>query len=826
MKFFSFVIFFIGLNFMSSQSTTRSLSSSNWQFKNVKDERWLKATVPGTVHTDLMAHKLIPDPFLDENEKKVQWIENEDWEYQSTFRFTDKEWKNLNKFLVFEGLDTFSEIHINGVPVTKTINMFGQEVVSLQDILREGDNFISIRFTSSVIEGKKLAKEIPFQLPESPRSLVRKAQYQFGWDWGPRLVTAGIWKDVKLITWDEAKIENIRVEQKSITTKKADLVFHTEIDVDQVVEDDLEKLQVSINGKIYKNLKLKRELNKISFPFEIKNPKLWQPNGVGKPEIYDFKISVINKGKTIDSKTERIGLRTIELIQEKDQKGKSFYFKVNGKPLYIKGSNWIPADSFLPRITKEKYHKLIADAREANMNMIRVWGGGIYEDDEFYKACDENGILVWQDFAFAGSFYPSDENFQENVANEVKNQVKRLQNHPSLALWCGNNEVDEAIVNWGYQKQFKYSKADSLQVWKDYKMIFHDLIPKTLHEISPNAIYWPSSPSIGWGHKESLTEGDSHYWGVWWGEQPFEIYNEKVPRFASEYGFQGMPSLEATKAMFSGKPEFDLKNPIIQAHQKHPRGWEIINKYMERDYKVPTDFVQYNYVSQLLQARGMQIAIEAHRRNKPYNMGTLIWQLNDCWPVVSWSAIDYLGNWKALHYQTKRSFEPQIFSLEKEGNNYKVFFVNDDFKKVKGDFKLSLLNFKGETIRSFDKEILVNENSSTKVYDFNNLIFKGISDKLAVLKIELKTPDKVISTLHFFVSPKDLYLPKPNVKIKKISPTEIEVSTDVLAKDVYLIGNTHFSDNFFDLLPNEKRKIKLSKALDKIEVMSLWDTMQ
>ena len=357
-------------------------------------------------------------------------------------------------------------------------------------------------------------------------------------------------------------------------------------------------------------------------------------------------------------------------------------------------------------------------------------------------------------------------------------------------------------------------------------MIFHDLIPKTLHEISPNAIYWPSSPSIGWGHKESLTEGDSHYWGVWWGEQPFEIYNEKVPRFASEYGFQGMPSLEATKAMFSGKPEFDLKNPIIQAHQKHPRGWEIINKYMERDYKVPTDFVQYNYVSQLLQARGMQIAIEAHRRNKPYNMGTLIWQLNDCWPVVSWSAIDYLGNWKALHYQTKRSFEPQIFSLEKEGNNYKVFFVNDDFKKVKGDFKLSLLNFKGETIRSFDKEILVNENSSTKVYDFNNLIFKGISDKLAVLKIELKTPDKVISTLHFFVSPKDLYLPKPNVKIKKISPTEIEVSTDVLAKDVYLIGNTHFSDNFFDLLPNEKRKIKLSKALDKIEVMSLWDTMQ
>ena len=809
-----------------AQSTTRSLSSAQWQFKNVKESKWLTASVPGTVHTDLMANKIISDSFLDENEKKVQWIENEDWEYRCQFNVSEKEFKSQNQNLVFEGLDTFAEVFLNGKSILSADNMFRTWEVSLKSNLKIGENALLIKFKSSVNEGKELAKKIPFQLPESPRSLVRKAQYQFGWDWGPRLVTAGIWKDVKLVTWDEAKIENIRVEQKLINTKKADLVFHTELNVDQVGENDLDKLQVSINGKIYKDLKLKRELNKVSFPFEIKNPKLWQPNGVGKPEMYDFKISVINKGKVIDSKTERIGLRTIELAQEKDEKGKSFYFKVNGKPLYIKGSNWIPADSFLPRITKAKYHQLIADAKEANMNMIRVWGGGIYEDDEFYKACDENGILVWQDFAFAGSFYPSDESFQENVKNEVKSQVKRLQNRPSLALWCGNNEVDEAIVNWGYQKQFKYSKADSLQVWKDYKTIFHEVIPKTLQEVSPNAIYWPSSPSIGWGHKESLTEGDSHYWGVWWGEQPFEIYNEKVPRFASEYGFQGMPSLEATKAMFSGKPDLSLKNPVIQAHEKHSRGWEIIDKYMERDYIVPTDFVQYNYVSQLLQARGMQIAIEAHRRNKPYNMGTLIWQLNDCWPVVSWSAIDYLGNWKALHYQTKRSFEPQIFSLEKEGNNYKVFFINDDFKKVKGNFKISLLNFKGETIRSFDKEILVNVNSSTKVYDFNNLFFKGISDKLAVLKIELKTPDKVISKLHFFVSPKDLKLPKPNIKIKKISPTEIEVSTDVLAKDVYLIGDTHFSDNFFDILPNEKKTIKLSKALDKIEVMSLWDTMQ
>ena len=802
----------------------RSLSQSKWEFRNFKEEVWRSATVPGTVHTDLMAHQLIPDPFLDENEKKVQWIENEDWEYRCYFTLSKKEWNKPHKTLIFEGLDTFAVIHLNGKPIAKTSNMFVQKEVEVSDYLREGENVLIIKFLSSLNKGKKLAKNIPFQLPESPRSLVRKAQYQFGWDWGPRLVTAGIWKDVKLITWDRAKIENIRVEQNSIKAKNADLIFHTEINVDEV--EDIDDLQISINDKIYKNLQLKKEHNHISFPFQINNPRLWQPNGLGKPEMYDFKISVLYKGKIIDSKNQRIGLRTVELIQEKDAKGKSFYFKVNGKPLYAKGTNWIPADSFTPRITKEKYQKLIADAKAANMNMIRVWGGGIYEDDEFYKACDKNGILVWQDFMFAGSFYPSDSSFQENVKNEVKHQVKRLQNHPSLALWCGNNEVDEAIVNWGYQKQFKYSKADSLQVWKDYKTIFHEVIPQTLKEILPNAIYWPSSPSIGWGHKKSLSEGDSHYWGVWWGEQAFEIYNEKVPRFASEYGFQGMPTLETTKAMFSGKPDLNLENPIIKAHQKHGRGWEIINNYMKRDYKVPTDFVKYNYVSQLLQARGMQIAIEAHRRNKPYNMGSLVWQHNDCWPVVSWSAIDYLGNWKALQYELKRSFEPQIFSLEQKDDQYNLFLINDDFKKLQGNLDIKVMDFKGQTIFSFKKDFAVSENSSTKVYNFNKEVFAGFNKEKVLMKIEAKLQDKMISRILYFVPPKDLELLKPTIKIKKITPKEIQISSDILAKDLYLIGDTHFSDNFFDLLPNEIKTIQLSKPLEKIEVMSLWDTLQ
>lgn len=813
---------------INAQSSERNLSSEKWQFKNAKENKWLNSSVPGTVHLDLMNNKIIPDPFKDENEKKVQWIENEDWDYQTTFNVSSNELKNQNIELVFEGLDTFSEIYLNGKLSQSTDNMFRKWTIPIKPYLRTGENILQVIFKSSVNEGKELATKVPFTMPESPRSFVRKAQYHFGWDWGPRLVTAGIWKEVKLNFWNKAKFQNIAIEQKNLTSKKAELNIKAEI-----LAEENGRYRISVNNKI-SDIALKTGLNTISIPYQIQNPKFWQPNGWGNPNLYDVKITLQKDKKNIDQKFERIGLRTVELVQEKDEKGKSFYFKVNGKPMYAKGTNWIPGDSFSPRMTKVKYQKLIKDCKEANMNMIRVWGGGIYEDDEFYKACDENGILVWQDFMFAGSFYPADENFQRNVEMEVNDQVERLQNHPSLALWCGNNEIDEAIVNWGYQKQFKYSKEDSLQVWKDYKKIFREIIPNAIQKYASRdkQIYWESSPSVGWGHKESLTEGDSHYWGVWWGEQPFEIYNEKIPRFASEYGFQGMPSLQTTKSMFSGKPQLDLQNGIIKAHEKHSRGWEIIDNYMKRDYVLPKDFVKYNYISQLLQARGMKIAIEAHRRAKPYNMGTLYWQLNDCWPVVSWSSIDYLGNWKALHYQVKRSFENQVILPEEKDEILNFYGINDElktFENVSLDF--DILKFNGEKKGSggtAESQTL----RSNGVVKFDFFLLEeiiGDADRneifLHVMLRDGKNEKVIAETNYFFGKPKDLKLTKPNIQIKKISATEIEISTDVLAKDVYLIGDTHFSDNFFDLLPKASRRIKLMKPLEKIGVMSLWDTM-
>lgn len=816
-----FALLFIQI-LINAQFSERNLSSENWSFKNSKEKKWLTAKVPGTVHLDLMNNKIIPDPFKDENEKKIQWIENENWDYQTRFKILPKELNNQNIDLVFNGLDTFSEVYLNGKLLQKTDNMFRIWKIPVKQYLISGENVLNVKFQSAINEGKKLAEEVPFTMPESPRSFVRKAQYQFGWDWGPRLVTAGIWKNVKLNFWNNAIIESVNVEQKKLTKEKADLNIQS-----QIISEKEGKYTFIINDKPF-TVQLKKGKNSLQIPFVIDNPKLWQPNGSGIPNLYGLKFLLKKNKEILSEKDFRIGLRTVELVQEKDSKGKSFYFKINGQPLYIKGTNWIPADSFSPRITKEKYQYLIKQAKDANMNMIRIWGGGIYEDDEFYKACDENGILVWQDFMFAGSFYPSDEVFLHNVKEEVKDQINRLQNHPSIALWCGNNEVDEAIVNWGYQKQFNYSKEDSLQVWKDYRKVFHELIPKTLQEnlTADKNIYWPSSPSIGWGHNESLTEGDSHYWGVWWGEQPFEIYNEKVGRFMSEYGFQGMPTLETTKTMFSGNPDFNIQNPVIKAHEKHPRGWQIMDEYMKRDYRIPSDFVQYNYVSQLLQSHGMKIAIEAHRRAMPYNMGTLYWQLNDCWPVVSWSSLDYLGNWKALHYEIKRSFEPMLISVVETDKTYDIYFVSDLQTDSAIGSGAELMDFNGKKLWSIEAADYLKANTSEKHFEIKKSDFAQFDLSKAFLKIYFNNDSVKREKLFYFVKPKDLKLTKPNIQIKRISSTEIEVSTDVLAKDVYLIGDSHFSDNFFDLLPKTSKKIRLSKPLEKIDVLSLRDVIQ
>ncbi|MBN8640347.1 MAG: glycoside hydrolase family 2 protein [Flavobacteriales bacterium] len=806
-----------------SQKYERNLSSEQWQFSKLGENKWLPASIPGTVHTDLLKNNLIPDPFFGVNEKKLQWIEDENWVYQTSFSITKKDIDNQNILLQFDGLDTDATVYLNDSKILSANNMFRTWKIEVKKLLKVGKNELRVEFFSSVKKAKEEAKKLSYVLPGDEKVFVRKAQYQFGWDWGPRFVTCGIWKPIKILFWNEAQIVDVRFEQKELNKNLAKLNFRLNINTQKagnyVVKMDIMPFR----------FQLKKGNNVVHVPIEIKNPILWWCNGLGVPHQYQFRFSLEKDNKKQDEKEIKVGLRTIELVQEKDKIGTSFYFKLNGVPVFMKGANYIPTDSFLPKTTDGDYQKTVKNAVDANMNMLRVWGGGVYAEDAFYDKCDKNGILVWHDFMFACAMYPGDLAYLNNVKHEVIDNVTRLQNHPCIALWCGNNESDEGWHNWGWQKQYNYSKKDSTQIWSNYKKLFHEVIPQTLDSLlSKNENrYWPSSPSIGWGKKESLLQGDSHYWGVWWGKEPFEVYEKKVGRFKSEYGFQGMPDLKTIQSVVNND-EHNLQSESIKNHQKHPTGYETINEYMQRDYIVPTKFEDYVYVSQLLQAEGMKTAIEAHRRAKPYCMGTLYWQLNDCWPVTSWSSVDYYGRWKALHYQAKRSFENVLLSVQKGNETYRIQIINDDVVAYDGVAEVEIVNFKGEVLWNKKVNYKSEANSNTTPLLLTTGDLMGIKLDSVYLSMKFNSNDKHWQSTYFFEKPKELQLTKPTIQITKIDDLTIEITSDILAKNVFLSSDddAFFSDNYFDVLPNQKVIVKLSKPLKTINFKSLFDTMK
>ncbi|MFV8322535.1 beta-mannosidase [Flavobacterium sp. LS2R12] len=560
---------------MANAQNSLIVLKNGWQFRQEKTVKWNAATVPGEVYTDLLNNKLIPDPFFRDNEKKLQWIEKKNWEYKTSFQVTPEALKKKNAALVFDGLDTYATVYLNGKQILKANNMFRQWRVDVKKYLNPGTNKLVVVFLSAQNVVDLLAKkDLPFVIPDNPRLYVRKAQYHFGWDWGPKFTTCGIWKEVRLETFDE------------------------------------------------------------------KTPE--------KPYVLN---------------------RKIELVQQPDSLGKSFYFKIDDKPVYMKGANYIPSDAFLSRVTKKDYEKIVLSAKDANMNMLRVWGGGIYEDDYFYDLCDKYGINVWQDFMFAGTMVPGDKAFFDNVKEEVQYQVKRLRHHPSIVLWCGNNESDEAFKNWGWQKSMNMSKQDSTRLWKDYVRLFQDSIPKWVKEVDDKRPYISSSPLFGWGRKQSITEGDSHYWGTWWGLEDIEVVKNKTGRFVSEYGMQAMPNYSSIEK-FTLPEDRHLFSDVLKAHQKAGNGFTKLNSYLNRYFidstKVKNMKVEdYTYLTQCLQYYSLKNIIGIHRSKAPYNMGTLVWQLNDCWPVASWSVTDYYNRqpkaaWYAMREAYRDDKTPEI----------------------------------------------------------------------------------------------------------------------------------------------------------------------
>lgn len=690
---------FLLLSNLSSAQLQR-VNFGNWNFKNVKDKNYLPATVPGTVHTDLLANGIIEDPFYRDNEKKVQWIEKEDWVYKTEFDFENTEEKID---LVFEGLDTYANVFINGQKVLNAENMFrGYRVKDFQKYLVKGNNVLEVLFRSPIAIEDSLSK-IFYQetgirkLPETGRIFTRKAAYHYGWDWSPRFVTCGIWRDAYMEMYEDNKINNVYINQAfNDDYTKAFLYFNIDL-----VTETKQKYELNIINKSDNTVHtcLYPKITTII----IENPKLWWCNGLGEPYLYDFDVILKRDNVTLDTKSIRTGIRKIELIQEKDSLGRAFYFKLNSVPVFMKGANYIPADNFLPRVTKEKYRELIKTAKETNMNMLRVWGGGIYEDDEFYNQCDENGILVWQDFMFACAMYPWDKEFLMNVWKEATYNFIRLYNHPSIALWCGNNEIDEGWHNWGWQNS--YSENERETIWKGYKKVFQEMLPLIFEGSFVNVPYISSSPEIGWGKKESMTHGDSHYWGVWWGMERFDTLEKKVPRFMSEYGFQSFPDTSTINKFTEEKDRY-LFSDVLKTHQKHPTGFENLTKYMQM-YNISTnDYSQFIKNTQNLQINCLKTAIEAQRLAKPYCMGTLLWQFNDCNPVISWSVLDYYVTPKPALMELKELYNNVLLILKEEKNIIKIHIVNDYRYPVNGD--LFLLNENDDTLKNLNVELKPN----------------------------------------------------------------------------------------------------------------------
>ncbi len=467
------------------------------------------------------------------------------------------------------------------------------------------------------------------------------------------------------------------------------------------------------------------------------------------------------------------------------------------------------------------------------MNMLRVWGGGVYAADAFYEACDEQGILVWQDFMFACVMYPGDEAFIENVRIEAEQQIKRLRHHPSIALWCGNNEVSEAWHNWGWQKQYAYSTEDSTTIWQDYLHLFEKVLPNEVSTLDPSRSYWPSSPQHGWGRKESMLEGDAHYWGVWWGLQPFDVYNQKVGRFMSEYGFQGMPSSQLFKNMTTDK-ELSLHSPVVLHHQKHPIGFQTIDQYLQQSHNKPQTFEDYRYVSQLVQAEGMKVAIEAHRRSQPYCMGTLYWQLNDCWPVTSWSSVDSYGIAKAAHYSITKAFEPQITSITQTKGKYEVFVVADH--PCEPTLTTTLFSLQGATLWTATQALIFEQGGSQKIITLDSTKLLSIYNPREVFlhtHLQASTGQTLHENYFYFVPFKQLPLTKPVLtwSLDKKTKTLHLTANSTLVKNVYLEAgaSTTFEENFFDLLPNQQKIIQYNtdsfkKLKANLVLRSLYDT--
>lgn len=678
--------------------------------------------VPGDNLTALRAAEAVAEPYYGANELDLQWIGREDWVFETHFDVPSELLERSYHFLHFESIDTVAEIRLNGVLLGNTDNMFAAVRVPAPGLIERGNHLrVNIRGPETVATERAAALpysvshvEYPVQSPH--RNLLRKVQCHAGWDWGPSLMVCGIYGEVYLGATDCERIESVRVfatpepETSKRWTVEVDIELFAESASPVNVHAELVDLSGEGQGSVAsaRTVQLDAPTGRSTgaLSLVVEHPRLWWPNGYGAQPLYGLRIESDN-----DRWSGTVGFRTLELITRPDEHGRSMVFRINGRDVFAKGANWIPADAMPGRITNERIESLLADAAAANMNMVRVWGGGRYESRHFYETCDRLGILVWQDFMFSCSLYPADTNFLESVRGEVRYQVTRLQHHPSIALWCGNNE------NVGALTWFEESRKDRDRYIIDYDRLNEGAVGATVRETDPSRPWWPSSPAAGPGdfsdNWHDDTQGDMHYWSVWHEGKPFEAYYEVTPRFCSEFGFQSFPSPQ-TVAEFAPPEQLNVTSPIMDHHQRSPAGNAVILATLARYFRFPRDFADFTYLSQVQQAMAITTAVEYWRTRRPVCMGALYWQLNDVWPVASWSSIEHSGRWKLLHYAARRFFRPLLLVLLSGtevgtalsgtevavGETLEAWLVNDTAADVSGRLELVFYDFEGHPFRT------------------------------------------------------------------------------------------------------------------------------
>jgi len=693
--------------------------------------------------------------------------------------------------------------------------MFRTWETNCKSQLLKNGNILEVVFTSALQKYKSDSLSAKHFLPGGKWMYARKAAYHFGWDWGPVYITAGIWKPVYLKAWNNVLPHDFYLQTTKLNEKKATINLSFELDATVGSSAEI-SLKCIDNEKYELNEKFQIEANHsvYNFDFEVENPKLWWTQDLGDPHLYEWLVEIRSEQGEFFQKKLTFGIRSIELVQEPDANGTTFFMKLNGVPLFAKGANYIPQHSFVTEVTDSNYRALLNDVVLSNMNMLRVWGGGIYEKEIFYELCDQKGILVWQDFMFACAMYPGDEDFLMNIKKEAEEQVKRLRSHTCLALWCGNNEIDEGWHNWGWQKQYDMDQTTQDQIWSDYTKLFHQLLPEVVNTFDHGKAYVSSSPQKGWGRKESMTQGDSHYWGVWWGKEPFEKYQEKVPRFMSEFGFQAMPAISTIRS-FQEKTADSLFSPSLLCHQKHPTGFETLDIYLKYAYLKPTDIESYIFSTQLIQAQGIGMAIEAQRSAKPYCMGSLYWQLNDVWPVVSWSGIDSHGNWKSLQYRIREVFDEILVSVLKFDDSTHISLISDRQGIVNGKLTVDLVSFDGPRNVLLEKTLAVTPDAALSVFSFktSELVAENHWGHSFIEVCFTTDAGDEYKEIEFLLPFGLLKLPE---SIPQIEITEAEKGLNVILNatsfsafnQLYLTDSDgHFSDNFFHLHAGESKTV-------------------